>query len=313
MSRREVLCIGARADGGPLVTTLEGAGWKTHFVSSASSARRVLGDHVIRVGLLWAPDIDEATCAELDALMGAHQQLEWIGCFGLDALQRQCVRQLIVDHLFDHHTLPYDAGHLLHCLGHAYGHAEMRATAEQDHAQQVTHEVVGSSAAISKLLVDARRAAATSAPVLIVGESGTGKELIARAIHRQSSRAQAAFVAVNCGALPPALIQSELFGHERGAFTGAHVEKRGVFEAANGGTVFLDEIGDFPLDLQSNLLRFLEEGTIHRVGSTRPIQLRVRVVAATNLDLDRAVAEKRFRLDLFYRLSVLPLHVPPLR
>lgn len=173
--------------------------------------------------------------------------------------------------------------------------------------------MVGQSAAVVRLQQQIRKVAVTDAPVLVGGESGSGKELAARAIHQCSRRAAGPFVAVNCGAIAPALIQSELFGHERGAFTGATAGKLGLIEAASGGTLFLDEIADLPLELQTNLLRFLQEHTIHRVGSARSLQVDVRVVAASHIDLAVAVAAGRFREDLFYRLNVLPLVVPSLR
>jgi transcriptional regulator with PAS, ATPase and Fis domain len=149
--------------------------------------------------------------------------------------------------------------------------------------------------------------------VLIWGESGTGKELVARAVHKHSPRADAPFVPVNCGAIPSSLIQAELFGYERGAFTGAVRDKCGLIEAASNGTIFFDEIGDLPLDMQSNLLRFLQERTIHRLGATRSRQVDVRVIAATHVRLIDAVRAGRFREDLFYRLNVLTLETPPLR
>ena len=155
--------------------------------------------------------------------------------------------------------------------------------------------------------------AETPATVLITGESGTGKELIARAIHHQSDRRGAPFVAVNVAAIPDTLVESELFGHEKGAFTGAHARKLGRFELAHGGTVFLDEIGSLRLELQAKLLRVLQEREIERLGVTRTVPLDVRVLAATNINLRQAVRERTFREDLFYRLNVVPLHVPPLR
>lgn len=150
-------------------------------------------------------------------------------------------------------------------------------------------------------------------PVLIGGESGTGKELVARLIHRHSSRAKAPFVTVNCGTLPSSLIQSELFGHEKGSFTGAHERKIGKIEAAQGGTVFLDEVGDLPLNLQTNLLRFLQEKTIERLGSRTSLSIDARVIAATHVELERAVRQGIFREDLYYRLNVLNINLPPLR
>jgi DNA-binding NtrC family response regulator len=155
--------------------------------------------------------------------------------------------------------------------------------------------------------------AETSATVLISGESGTGKELVARAIHHRSGRRDRGFVAVNLAAIPDTLVESELFGHEKGAFTGAHARKLGKFELAHGGTLFLDEIGSLRLDLQTKLLRALQEREIERVGGTRPLAVDVRVLAATNINLRQGVRERTFREDLFYRLNVVPLHVPPLR
>jgi transcriptional regulator with GAF, ATPase, and Fis domain len=155
--------------------------------------------------------------------------------------------------------------------------------------------------------------APSDSTVLILGETGTGKELIARAIHKRSNRAERAFFGVNCAAIPASLIASELFGHEKGAFTGATQRRLGRFESANGGTIFLDEVGDIPLDTQVALLRVLQEREFERVGGTRPIQVDVRVIAATHRDLKTAIADGRFREDLFYRLNVFPIETPPLR
>jgi len=174
-------------------------------------------------------------------------------------------------------------------------------------------EIVGASAELKTVLSHVLKVAPTDATVLISGETGTGKELIARAIHKHSRRADRAFVSLNCAATPPSLIASELFGHEKGAFTGAVQQRRGRFELAHSGTIFLDEIGEIPMDTQVALLRVLQEREIERVGGSRAIPADVRVIAATNRDLSTAIAAGTFRSDLFYRLNVFPIHVPPLR
>ena len=175
------------------------------------------------------------------------------------------------------------------------------------------HGMVGRHPEMARIYQLITQIAETPTTVLITGESGTGKELVARAIHQRSSRAAQPFVAINVAAIPDALVESELFGHEKGAFTGAHVRKLGKFELAHGGTIFLDEIGSLRLDLQSKLLRALQEREIERLGGVRPIATDVRVVAATNVNLRQAVRERTFREDLYYRLNVVPVHVPPLR
>jgi Nif-specific regulatory protein len=173
--------------------------------------------------------------------------------------------------------------------------------------------IIGQAPNFIAALDDARKVAATGTTVLLTGESGTGKEVLARAIHHASARAEGPFVALNCAALPETLIESELFGHERGAFTGADKLKRGRFELAGGGTLFLDEIGELAPAAQAKLLRVLQERRYERVGGTTTLEADVRLIAATNRDLERAVAEARFREDLFYRLAVFRIHLPPLR
>lgn len=184
---------------------------------------------------------------------------------------------------------------------------------EADPPGGATSRMVGDSPAMRTVYTCIRRYATTDLTVLITGESGTGKEMAARAIHERSAMAQGPFVPVNCGALPPSLIAAELFGHEKGAFTGAHARRIGRIEQAAGGTLFLDEIGDLPMEVQAHLLRFLQEGTIERVGGIGSIKVATRIVAATNIDLEQATAEGRFRKDLFFRLDVLRLDLPPLR
>ncbi|THI85210.1 MAG: PAS domain S-box protein [Nitrospira sp. CG24A] len=190
---------------------------------------------------------------------------------------------------------------------------ENLALREEIDQSSMFEEIVGSSDVIRSILTQVAKVAPSDSTVLVLGETGTGKELIARAIHKRSKRSSRAFITVNCAAIPASLIASELFGHEKGAFTGAMQRRLGRFELADGGTLFLDEIGDLPTETQIALLRVLQEGEIERVGGSQSISVNVRVLAATNRDLKAAMATGAFRQDLFYRLNVFPIQVPPLR
>jgi transcriptional regulator with PAS, ATPase and Fis domain len=194
-------------------------------------------------------------------------------------------------------------------------HLEALTQENQNLRSQITleHNMVGASARMKDVFQFIQRVAPTESTVLILGESGTGKELVARAVHRNSPRAKGPFVAINCAAIAESLLESELFGHEKGAFTGAVGQKKGKIEAASGGTIFFDEIGELAAGLQAKLLRVLQEREFERVGGTRAIKADIRVVAATNRDLQQAVQEGTFRKDLFYRLNVVAIEVPPLR
>lgn len=194
--------------------------------------------------------------------------------------------------------------------------AEMRAATAfkpQLTVEQRQESIVGQSAAIQNVFKMIGRVAHSDAPVMITGESGSGKELVARAIHHYSNRSDSNYLAINCAAIPENLLESELFGHEKGAFTGAVSQRVGRFEQSNGGTLFLDEIGDMPLPVQSKILRVLQEGEFSRVGGNTTLKTDVRIIAATNKTLEQEVANKRFREDLFYRLNVVRIHLPPLR
>jgi two-component system, NtrC family, response regulator len=185
---------------------------------------------------------------------------------------------------------------------------------EMQQLQGETFEgMLGTSPQMQQVFNSIRKVATSDAPVLVLGESGTGKEMVAQAIHRRSPRKDGPFIAINCSAIPETLLESELFGHEKGSFTGAHVQRKGRVESASGGTLFLDEIGELPALLQVKLLRFLQEQCIERVGGRQPIPVDTRVVAATNVDLKKAIVENRFREDLFYRLAVVVINLPPLR
>ena len=198
-------------------------------------------------------------------------------------------------------------------LPHAQSFASTSFVNENLSALQAFEGIVGCSTALMQTLDLVRTVAPTDSTVLIEGETGTGKEVIANAIHACSKRRDRAFKKLNCTAIPVGLLESELFGHEKGAFTGAIARKIGRFDAAHGGTLFLDEIGDIPLELQPKLLRVLQEGEFERLGSTQTQRVNVRLVAATNGDMGRLISEKRFRSDLYYRLNVFPISVPPLR
>jgi two-component system, NtrC family, response regulator AtoC len=212
---------------------------------------------------------------------------------------------------------PLDPGELLHIVNQAARMRQLeienrRLREELSRPPGFTH-LTGTSQALERVLKQARSVAATSATVLLTGENGTGKEMLARAIHQESPRADGAFVAVSCAALPEALIESELFGHEKGAFTSAIQTHKGRFELADGGTLFLDEIGDLSAAVQVKLLRVLQEREFERVGGTKTLMVNIRLIAATNRDLEKEVAHGRFRQDLFFRLNVVPLVLPPLR
>lgn len=289
------------------------ASWNVCAVNDLTAARKALKNHPCPVGLLLLNNTHDADATELDAMLEAHQSTQWVGVFSAEMIKLPVYRAMIIQHLFDFHTWPIDESRLKHTVGHAYGYAELSGSPDITISGKRDMQLVGQSAAIQHLRRQIAKVAQAEAPVLIWGESGSGKELTAQAIHNHSRRASGPFIAVNCGAIPASLIQSELFGYERGAFTGAAKEKRGLIESAAGGTLFLDEISDLPLELQANLLRFLQERTINRIGSSRSIEVDVRVIAASHMRLQDAVTAGRFRDDLLYRLNVLPLTVPALR
>ena len=312
---RKLNLIALDEDPGPIAAHLRAAGWEVQVATDLSAVRQQMRSPQPQalVCLLLMRCAPVSLLADIEACVRQWHLAEWIGVCGPSAVHSAPLRELVLNYLFDYHTFPVDLDRLTHTVGHAYGRAMLRV--EQSTRLRINDSLgmVGASATIAQLRGQIRKVAATNAPVLVSGESGSGKELAAQAIHRTSARADGPFIAVNCGAITPSLIHSELFGHERGAFTGAVAERRGLIEAANGGTIFLDEIGDLSLDLQTNLLRFLQEKTICRVGSSRNLRVDARVVAASHTNLEKAVAAGRFRQDLFYRLNVLAVAVPPLR
>jgi DNA-binding NtrC family response regulator len=289
-------------------------GWDLLTAEEISSSMNLLGkDPDCYIGLLAISDSDSKSLEKIEEFLLLNSHIEWIALLQPGYLQSESFCKFIFENFYDYHTLPLDMPRLLVTLGHAYGKARLKSRLAIHDSHIGEFQMIGVSPVMQELYAQLHKIQNSNSSVLICGESGTGKELAARAIHQHSSRCQAPFIAVNCGALPSHLIQSELFGYEKGAFTGANQRKTGRIEAAEGGTIFLDEIGDLSMDLQVNLLRFLQEKTIERLGSNLTIKVDARVIAATHVNLANAVEEGRFRKDLFYRLNVLNLKIPPLR
>jgi DNA-binding NtrC family response regulator len=258
--------------------------------------------------------IEEKKLDLLEQIISEYTHCAWIALLPRYWQQQERLCELITHAFFDYHHLPPEHERLRITVGHAFGMLALRRQLEVlaspgDEIEQI----FGNSLPIQWLKRRISRIAGAHSTVLIHGESGTGKELVARAIHQLSSRNTGPFEAINCAALPSNLIQAELFGHEKGAYTDAHQRKIGRFESCNGGTLFLDEIGDMPPEQQVNLLRVLEQGSLRRIGGSKDIPIDVRIVAATHIDLEQAVRQGRFREDLYYRLNVLQLKIPALR
>ena len=290
-------------------------GWEVALVTKLEPARSLMDRLGGGVGIICLSERDLAAIGEVETLLGyGSSRFRWVAVLERSLLKNPAVNALISQSCLDFHVIPVDRERLLYSLGHAWGMAVLGRNHEVfPHEMHMENNIVGRSPSMLETFQRIRKVSQSNAPVLIYGETGTGKELCALAIHARSARSNQPFIAVNCGALPDKLIQSELFGHEKGAFTGAHQRKIGRIEAAAGGALFLDEIGDLSLSLQVNLLRVLQERTYERVGGVDTLKADMRVIAATNVDIEKAVGEKLFREDLFYRLSVLRLTIPPLR
>lgn len=287
-------------------TGLAKAGWITRVaeVDGPGGVGMRNGEIVVALADLRQGD---ARCVQaMERLMADHPRLPWLALISPDMPTRELQVDRILQTSLEFFTAPLDLQRLIETLEWIGGD---RPPVVQDDDIGITDR----SPAMRAVVASIRKYAPVDLPVLITGETGTGKEVAARALHSLSARKNRPFAAINCGALPPNLVQSELFGHERGSFTGATARRIGHFESAAGGTVFLDEVGDLPPDAQTSLLRLLQEGALERVGSSQTIKLDVRVLAATHVDLEKAVAQGRFREDLYYRLNVLRLRMPALR
>ena len=292
------------------------AGWDIRVVSDITVAQELCKQYDFPVGLThldYYKD-DPLFLRAWEDLYLSNSDSLWVALLSPDINPDNKIFSLIKHLFYDFHTLPVDVPRLLVTLGHAMGMAQLQSAAKSLSSERKDASgIVGSSPAMQQFRRKLAKVTMVDTPVLITGESGTGKEISAYSIHMRSERCHAPFVAVNCGSIPPNLIQSELFGYEKGAFTGAYQRHIGRIETAMGGTIFLDEIGDLPLELQGNLLRFLQEKRIVRVGSNQEIPVDVRIITATNVPLEKAVAQGYFREDLYYRLNVIQLDVPPLR
>jgi DNA-binding NtrC family response regulator len=296
-----------------LTSNLEGRNWEVTLLTP-QPRKHTPCDHSVLGGLL-----DFSTC-QLPKDFSAIEDLlvktsaGWVATVVASQVEDETVRRLIREYCFDYVTLPVSDERIINVVGHAYGMASLHDRASNDSSvADAEGQMIGSCDAMRALYRCVRKVATTDAPVFISGESGTGKELTAVAIHERSARSGQPFVAINCGAVAPHLLQSELFGYERGAFTGANLRKIGRVEAANGGTLFLDEIGDLPLESQASLLRFLQERKIERLGGHGSTPVDVRIISATHVDMERAMMEGHFRADLYHRLCVLQIVEPPLR
>jgi len=295
--------------------TLENAGYT---VAEAVDARTALNEIANSRHRLVLTDLRMPNGSGLDVLRSARSADADVPVIVMTAFGSidEAV-QAMKDGAHDFLQKPVDSNHLLLLVGRALEQGRLRTEnvllREEWSRRYGFPRIIGESDVVKRAVAETQRVAQTEATVLLLGESGTGKELFARAVHHLSPRRDQPFVAINCAAIPETLIENELFGHERGAFTGASDRRQGKFELAAGGTVFLDEIGELPLGVQGKLLRAIEEKTIDRIGGRAPVPVDVRVVAATNKDLKTAVENGQFRGDLFFRLAVFPIEIPPLR
>jgi DNA-binding NtrC family response regulator len=313
VARRQLIYV-TRDPSAPLCARFEERGWHIEVASNAKDARRWLRNDLATGGLLdLSSNFEVHELAALEASLTL-TNVGWVAATVTGQLEDAAVRRLIRDYCFDYVTLPTSNDRVVDAVGHAYGMVALHENASNDARDgRAEGEMVGSCDAMLSLFRSIRKVAMTDAPVFISGESGTGKELTAVAIHERSARREQPFVPINCGAIPAHLLQSELFGYERGAFTGANQRKIGRVEAANGGTLFLDEIGDLPLESQASLLRFLQERKVERLGGHGSTPVDVRIISATHVDMQTAMIEGRFRADLYHRLCVLQIDEPPLR
>jgi DNA-binding NtrC family response regulator len=310
---KKVACLCAHDPDTTLSGVLRDSGWEIERLDVISPVRTLSLPKDCSVGILVLTSKEPAWLGKLLSIVPHLKNLNWIAIVDRALVGDPAIREFIAVHCVDYQTVPLERDRVLFALGHVAGMAALTGQAAVVHAAEVAADLFGNTPVMQTLRSDLSKIAAVDAPVLVTGESGTGKECVARAIHEMSNRREQPFVAINCVSLPPSLIHAELFGFERGAFTGAHHRKVGHIEAAHRGTILLDEIGDLHPELQALLLRFVEEQAVRRVGGRDEIRVDTRVVAATNVDLEAAIKRGDFRSDLYYRLNILRVRTPPLR
>lgn len=313
-TQRPVLILDFNNDFSNFEAKLTPLDWIPTIVSTVSQSIRIISEPDLKIAIaVVSSDKHRQTFNAVVKLQHLAPKVKWLAILmQYPILSLACTKKLSA-HFVDYFHCPIDWELLLHSLGHVWGMEKLHDEANQGRHHTQNHIIVGRSKVIKNLKLKLARIAQTDCPVLISGETGTGKGLCSQLIHSLSHRRDGPLVTVNCGALPSTLIHSELFGHEKGAYTGAETQYIGYIERADNGTLFLDEIGDLPLELQVHLLRFVDENIIERLGGDRPIKVDCRIIFASHIDLETAVAEGEFREDLYHRLNILRLHVPSLR
>ena len=313
MDMRKLLCFDPAGTDTGVLDAIRAKGWDVITVNRLDEAKNLIDAHGFHLGMVLFGSREQADISSIQSLLAMRYPMEWIALLPPQAMHNREVCQLIAQDFYDYHTLPFDAERLQFTLGHAYGMALVMKRLRAQTPTQSDEGLIGCSPKFTKLFGDIEKASGLDVSVLVKGDNGSGKEIAARAIHRRSMRGDRPFIVVSCGALPSNLMLSELFGFEKGAFAGAYRTKVGSIEATAGGTLFLDEVGDLPADLQEQILRFLREKTIRRVGGDRDIPVDVRVIASTHIDLAKLVADGHFSEELYQMLSPFIVSVPSLR
>lgn len=311
---RSVLIFDPEGSSSELSECLNSHDWDVSAVKDKHFFDHLFQNQQFLVVIVFLPLLQQPSIGEFEQFASMNLATKWIAIVPSESWLDENPNFLFSHVFYDYHRQPLRYEQLLDTIGHAYGMAQLQhKQLSQLSLASSNDELIGKSAASVELKRTIAKIAKEDATVLLTGESGTGKELAARSIHNNSERNKGPFVVINCAAIPETLFYSELFGHEKGTFTGADEKKIGRIEAAHGGTLFLDEIGDLPLSLQVNLLRFLELSQIERLGSVKSIDIDCRILLATHVDLKQAVKDTSFREDLYHRINVLPLRIPSLR